>query len=465
MTKEGSISRKMAQFALSLSYDQIPEPAVKEAKRFLLDSVGCALAALDHEDMQQAYQFVQGLGGDEQASIIGHGTRTNMGNAALMNALLIRAMDYNDIYWKQDPSHPSDIIPAALSPAEYKGLNGRELLVGIMICYELEMRLCLAAFPGVREVGWHHASLTQFVSPLVAARMLGLSEDQAVAACGISGSSHFTLGGVVAGHLTNMKNTADPMSTEAGVRAAMLASTGYSGPVELFEGKEGVFEVISNVEFKPDIMLDGLGSEFLITECGYKAFPTEALTHQPITAVLELMSDNNIDPHKVTEVLIKTTTRGADILSDPSKYEPRTKETADHSLPYCIAVAVTKGNVLPSDFTDEAIVDPFVWETLPKIKVVADPEIDAMFPGVKRAIVTITTEDGQSYTVQEDYAKGRAERPLSDRELVDKFRANAGHVMSDGAMDKVVDATLSLEDVTTVRDYMRLLVRDKGEQK
>jgi len=456
-----SISRKMAQFALSLQYDQIPEPSLKEAKRFLLDSVGCALAALDHEDMRQAYDFVQQLGGTEQATVIGHGTMTNMGNAALMNSLLIRAMDYNDIYWKQDPSHPSDIIPAALAPAEYMKLSGRDLLVGILICYELEMRLCLAAFPGVREVGWHHATLSQFVSPLVAARMLGLTEDQAVAACGISGSSHFTLGGVVAGHLTNMKNTADPMATEAGVRAAMLASTGYSGPVELFEGKEGVFEVISNVEFKPEIMLDGLGSEFLITECGYKAFPTEALTHQPITAVLEAMSANDIDPHKVTEVLIKTTARGADILSDPSKYEPRTKETADHSLPYCIAVAVTKGNVLPSDFTDEAIKDPFVWETLPKIKVVADPEIDGLFPGVKRAIVTITTEDGQSFTVQEDHAKGRAENPLSDEELIAKFRANASSAMSEGAMDKVVDATFGLDKIGSVGEYMNALVRDR----
>ncbi len=461
MTTGDSISRRMARFALSLDYEQIPDPARLEAKRFLLDSVGCALAALDHEDMRQAYEFVRGLGGTEQASIIGHGTVTNMGNAALMNALLIRAMDYNDIYWKQDPSHPSDIIPAALAPAEHKGRSGKDLLVGILICYELEMRLCLAADPGIREVGWHHASLTQFVSPLVAARMLGLTEDQAIAACGISGSSHFTLGGVVAGHLTNMKNTADPMATEAGVRAAMLAATGYSGPVELFEGKEGVFEVISNVTFDSARMLDGLGSEFLITECGYKAFPTEALTHQPITAVLEVMSANDIDAHDVAEVLIKTTTRGADILSDPSKYEPRTKETADHSLPYCIAVAVAKGNVLPSDFEEEALTDPFVWETLPKIKVVADPEIDAMFPGIKRAIVTITTEAGQSYTIQEDHAKGRAERPLSDQELIDKFRANASHAMTESSLDRVVDATFALEEVATVGDYMKLLVQDK----
>ncbi|MBE0635309.1 MmgE/PrpD family protein [Candidatus Bipolaricaulota bacterium] len=458
----GSLSRKMAQFALSLTYDQIPAASRKEAKRFLLDSVGCALAALDHEDMRQAYDYIQMLGGHEQATVIGHGVKTNLGNATLMNALLIRAMDYNDIYWKQDPSHPSDIIPAALAPAEYRGLNGRDLLVGILIAYELEMRLCLTAHPGVREVGWHHASLTQFVSPLVAARMFGLTEDQAVAACGISGSSHFTLGGVVAGHLTNMKNTADPMATEAGVRAAMLASTGYSGPVELFEGKEGVFEVIGNVKWDANEMLAGLGEKFLITECGYKAFPTEALTHQPITAVMEVMAENGINPHKVAEVLVETTTRGADILSDPSKYEPRTKETADHSLPYCVAVAVTKGNVLPSDFEDEALTDPFVWEMLGKIKVVANAQIDALFPGVKRAIVTITMQDGSSFTKQADHAKGRAESPLSDEELIAKFRSNASHAMGESQMDKIVDATFALEDIESVGAYMKLLKRDRG---
>ena len=456
-----SISRRMAQFALSLSYDEIPESARKEAKRFLLDSVGCGLAATNLDDMQAAYRYIQELGGHEQASIIGHGTKTNMANAALMNALLIRAMDYNDIYWKQDPSHPSDIIPAALATAEFRRASGEDLIVAMIIAYELEMRMCLAASPGIREVGWHHASLTQFVSPLVAGRMLGLSEDEMIAAVGISGSSHFTLGGVVAGHLTNMKNTADPMATEAGVRAAMLAANGYSGPVEVFEGKEGVFEVIHNVSWDTDVLLDGLGERFLITECGYKAFPTEALTHQPITATLEVMQENGIDAHAVKEVLVKTTTRGADILSDPSKYQPTTKETADHSLPYCIAVAVAKGNVLPSDFSEQALKDPFVWELLRKIEVVADPEIDALFPRVKRAVVTITTKDGTPFTKQEDLAKGRAERPLSDEELIGKFRANAKDVMSETRLDEIVKATFGLEQAAAVTDYTARLVCDR----
>jgi 2-methylcitrate dehydratase len=449
----------MARFALSLRYETIPEPVVQMAKRFLLDSIGCALAAVKLRDIQASYNYVQQLGGKKQASIIWYGDKTNLPNAALMNSLLIRAMDYNDIYWKNDPCHPSDIIPAALAPGEYRGVSGKELVTAIVIAYELEMRLCLAANPGIREVGWHHASLTQFVSPLVAGRMLGLSEDQMVSAVGIAGSSHFTLGGVVASHLTNMKNAADPMATEAGVRAAMLAAAGYSGPLEVFEGKESLFEVLSSVRWNRNAFVDRLGEEFLINQCSFKAFPTEALTHQPITATLETMLENKIDSHEVREILVETTNRGADILSDESKYHPRTKETADHSLPYCIAVAIAKGNVLPSDFEDKAFQNESLLELIPKIKVVANPEIDAIFPNVKRAIVTITTRDGRTFKKQEDFAKGQPERPLSEQELIAKFHANTRASLSKRQREELIHATLTIDQYSTVRKYVPLLIR------
>ena len=455
-----TISQRWAKFALGLNYENIPSVALKEAKRFLLDSVGCAFSALDNKDTQAAYNYIKDLGGKEQATIIGWGTKANLPQATLMNSLLIRALDYNDIYWEQDPSHPSDIIPAVLSTGEFMKKNGKEVLVGIIIAYELEMRLCLAAFPGVREIGWHHATLTQLVSPVAAGRMLGLNEEEIVAAIGISGSSHFTLGGVVAGHLTNMKNAADPFAVEAGVRAALLASKGYTGPVEVFEGKEGLFEVMDKVKWDRDILTKGLGDKFLINQCGYKAFPTEALTHQPITAALEVMQENSIDPKEVKEVLVETTTRGADILSDPSKYKPTTKETADHSLPYCIAVAVAKGNVLPSDFEEDALRDPLVWSLLDKIKVVANPEIDALFPKVKRAIVTIKTPQGE-FKKQEDFAKGQPERPLSDEEIISKFKANSEKKISSSRMEDIIKATKELENIDEIGEYMKLLVSDK----
>lgn len=456
-----SISRRMAEFAHGLRYEDIPEQAIHEAKRFLLDSMGCALAAVHNEDMAAMYRFTDRLGGVEEATLIGTGSRTNAPNAALMNCLLIRALDYNDIYWVQDPSHPSDIIGAALAAAEANGKSGREALLALMIAYELEMRWCHAAHPGIREIGWHHASLTQFVSPLAAGRMYDLDVDQMVAAVGISGSSHFTLGGVVAGHLTNMKNTADPMAAQAGVSAALMAQEGYSGPVEVIEGKEGLIEVISQVDWRLDQLLEGLGEDFIITDCSYKAFPTEALTHQPISAALALREAHGIQPEAIREVLVETTTRGADILSDPSKYKPETKETADHSLPYVVAAALADGHVLPESFSDEKLKDPVIWDLLGKIKVVADPEIDALFPEVKRARVAITTQDGERYTQETDVAKGAPEDPLSDAELEAKFRANAQMALSNERQEQAIQATWRFERQGDLSAYMRLVTADE----
>ena len=452
-----SLSGQMAKFAIDLKYADIPDISIWEAKRFLLDSIGCALAAVNNEDMAAMYRFIEKLGGTPEASVIGRDFQTNAANAALMNCLLTRALDYNDIYWEQDPSHPSDMIGAALAAAEVNGKTGKDALVAIIIAYEMELRWCHAANPGVREVGWHHATLTQFVSPLVAGKMYDLNLDQMVAAVGISGSSHFTLGGVVAGHLTNMKNTADPLAAQAGVLASLMAREGYEGPIEVIEGKEGLFEVLNNVEWQPEWLLKGLGEEFMITQCSYKAFPTEALTHQPISAALEVCQEHNLAAEDISEILVETTARGADILSDPSKYQPTTKETADHSLPYVIAAAVADGNVLPDSFSDEKLKDPRIWDLLGKIKVVADPEIDAMFPGVKRARVSITSHAGETHTAQVDHAKGSPKNPMSDEDIVSKFRANAEGVLNPAQQDKVIDLTWRFDELVEIGEYMKLL--------
>ncbi len=452
-----SLSGQIAQWVLDLKYENIPEISIKEAKRFLLDSMGCALAAVNNEDMAAMYRYTEKLGGTPEATVIGQQAKTNASNAALMNCLLTRAMDYNDIYWEEDPSHPSDLIGAALAAGEANGKSGKEVLVAIIVDYELMLRWCHAAHPGVREIGWHHASLVQFVSPYVAGKLYDLDFDQMVAAAGISSSSHFTLGGVVAGHLTNMKNTAAPLASQAGVIAAMIAREEYTGPVEVFEGKEGVFEVINSVEWRPEWVLKDLGKDFMITQCAYKAFPTEALTHQPISAALQVCQEQGWAAEDISEILVETTVRGADILSDPSKYKPTTKETADHSLPYVIAAAVADGNVLPSSFDDEKLKDPRIWDLLGKIKVVADPEIDAMFPGVKRARVTITDTKGVSATAQVDHAKGSPHNPMSDDEIVSKFRANAGAVLSKEQQDRVIDLTWRFDELDEIVSYMDLL--------
>jgi 2-methylcitrate dehydratase len=337
--------------------------------------------------------------------------------------------------------------------------GGRELMVGIVLGHELECRLCEAAFPGIRERGWHHATLTAFVSPVVAARMLRLPWQQMQHAIGISASARCTLGAVTAGKLTMMKNTVDPLATQSGVMAALLAEKGYTGPEHVIDGKEGLVRCFGP-EWKLDILTDGLGETWRITQCGMKFFPTEALTHAPISAVLDLVTEYDLRPEEIANVHIRSLARAADILADPSKYDPHSKETADHSLPYCIAAAIVDRQVTPAQFTDKKIADARIRAQLPKVTVVADPQIEKVFPALQRVVVEISTADGRRYVKQLDYPKGDPRNPLTDGEIEAKFRALAAPVLSAPRQQRVIDAVWNLENLSTITELMEVLKAD-----
>jgi 2-methylcitrate dehydratase len=450
-----TITARISKWATDLSYADLSDDAIREAKRYLLDSLGCALGGYQQHDVKIALEVLEEHGGAGPATVIGTGAKMDPVSASLLNALMVRVMDYNDIYWQQDPSHPSDIIPAAMACGERTAKDGRELIVGIVLGHEFEMRLCEAAIPGIRERGWHHATLTAFVSPIVAARMLDLGWEEMQHAIGISGSRMCTLGAVTAGKLTMMKNTVDPMATQSGVLAALLAEKGYTGPEHVIDGKEGLAHCMGP-EWKLELLEDGLGDAFRITRCGMKAFPTEALTHAPISCTLDLIKDNDLQADQVEKVHIRSLARAADILADPSKYDPRTKETADHSLPYVIAAAVADRQVTPLQFTDQKIMDPTIRAQLRKVEVVADPEIEALFPELQRVIVTVVTTDGREFTKQVDYPKGDPRNPLTDQEIEEKFDALAAPIMSEQDRQRLKEAVWSLEDVDSISELMEL---------
>lgn len=459
-----TVTTRMSRWAADLEYEHLSAEAVYQAKRFFLDSMGCALGGYQQHDVKIALEVLDEIAAPGPATVIGTGRRVDPVSASFGNALMIRCMDYNDIYWKQDPSHPSDIFPAAIACCERSRSGGKELIVGLVLGHEFEMRLCEAAFPGIRERGWHHATLTAFVSPIVAGRTLHLPWEKIQHAIGISASRHCTLGAVTAGKLTMMKNTVDPMATQSGVLAALLAEKGYSGPEHLIDGKEGLTQVF-RPEWKLNLLTDGLGESWRITQCGMKAFPTEALTHTPISAALDLVKNNDLHPDQVEKIQIRSLARAADILSDPSKYDPHTKETADHSLPYVIAAALVERQVTPAQFTMKKIMDPRIREQLRKIEVVADPEIEKAFPALQRVIVHINTKDGRSYSKQLDFPKGDPRNPLTDLEVEEKFAALADGVLSSDAQKRVKEAVWNLERVGSVNELMELMEADIREAK
>jgi 2-methylcitrate dehydratase len=452
-----NVTRTIAEWAAATRYEDLPQEVVAEAKRFLMDSVGCALGGAQQHDVHLARTVLGEIAGRGQATVLVTGERWDPVSAALLNALMIRVMDYNDIYWKQDPSHPSDLIPAAMAAAERAGGSGRDLLLGIALAYEFEQRLCEVSFPGIRELGWHHATLTAVAAPIAAGRMLGLDAGQIQHAIGISASRHCTTGSVTAGKLTMMKNSVDPLATQSGVLAALLAEQGYTGPEHVLDGKEG-FSHVFDSDWKFELLTEGLGESWRILECGMKFFPTEALTHAPISATLDLIQEHDLAPDEIETVTIHSLARAADILADASKYDPHTKETADHSLPYVIAAAIAERQVTPLQFTKGKIMDPTIRAQLAKVRVIADPEIEALFPGLQRVRVEIATRDGRRLTRQLDFPKGDPRNPLTDAEIAGKFAALAEGIATPEDVERMQAAIARAEDFDSARELMGELV-------
>lgn len=456
------ISYHIADWAAKLEYDHLSPEAIRSAKLYLFDSFGCALGGSQQHDVQIALDHHKEMGGAPLCTCLVDGFRTNPVDAAFLNALMIRAMDYNDIYWKADPSHPTDIIPAGLSACELIGLGGKDLILGTIIGHELEMRFCEAGLPGVREYGWHHATLTAFVSPIVAGRLLGLSAAQIQHAIGISASHSCSLGAVTAGKLTNMKNTVDPMSTAAGVEAALLARRGYSGPEHIIDGKEGLTHVFGHDWDLSKLTADlptKPGDHYKILDCSMKSFPIEALSHAPLTAMMKIVAEHprKLSPDEIAEIKVEVIARAADILGDPAKYRPTSKETADHSLPYSLAVGLVDGMVTPLQFRQERIDDPKLIPIMDKIKVVANEEFESLFPEFQPSRVTITLADGKSYQQRVDVPKGDPRDPMTEDEIAVKFNALGRDVVGEARCGELRKLIMGIEQEKTLVRFFELM--------
>jgi len=255
-----------------------------------------------------------------------------------------------------------------------------------------------------------------------------------------------------------------------GTESALLAQLGFSGPEHIIDGKEGLFAVFAHVMYKgKPAAFDGTAlikdlpntntSHYRISDCGMKSFPIEALSHAPLTAMMKTVKDNNLRADQVTEIKVEVIARAADILGDPHKYRPDSKETADHSLPYCMAVGLVDGMVTPLQFREERVLDKALLPIMDKVKVVANQEFEALFPKFQPSRVTITTTDGKSYATRVDVPKGDPRDPMTEEEIAVKFNALGTGVIGKQQCEKLRACIMHLDQAKNFTELFSLTTK------
>src|SRR5256714_3726699 len=454
-----TLAHQLASYASSFRFEDLSKEVVHEVKRRVIDSLGCALGAWNEEPCIIARNVASDFSAKHGSTIIGTNHKAPPDWAAFANGCCIRYFDYNDTYLSKEPAHPSDNIAAALGVAESVGASGRELITSIALAYEVQCRFCDAA--SVRARGWDHVTYGAFSTALACAKLMKLSPGKGRHAVNIAGVAGAAMRQARAGELSHWKGVAFANAARHGVYSALLARAGMSGPGPIFEGQMG-FEKqlgvsLGNVaeKFAVPFAHNGDGPASMILRTSIKFWPAEYHSQSAIEAALFLRKQIGTGV-EVKSMTIESHDASVDIIgSEPEKWKPETRETADHSLPYTTAIALIDGEVTERQFQPERFMDPKIWKFLENVKVERNAELSAMYPGAVANIVHVDLADGKRLTKRVDYPLGHARNPLKDTEVEGKFFALVTPVLGEKRARAIVDLVWKLDEAKNVNGLMK----------
>jgi 2-methylcitrate dehydratase len=455
-----TLAEQLAQYAVGLKYEDLSAEAIKEVKRRVINSLGCALGALNEEPCVIARKVASRFVTTEGATLFGTNTRVPTDWAAFANGCLVRYFDYNDTYLSKEPAHPSDNIPAAIAVAEATGSTGKDLITAIVLAYEIQCRLADAA--SIRSRGWDHVTYGAFSTALAAAKLMKLDVEKTRQAVNIAGVASVALRQSRVGELSHWKGCAFGNAARHGVYAALLAREGMMGPAPIFEGEKGFEKLVSGPlsDFKLPTGDYGLRkNDFMILKTSIKYWPAEYHSQSAIEAALKLNHRLGHNP-EIESVIVQSHDAAVDIIgSEPEKWTPTSRETADHSLPYIVAAALMDGEISSKQFESKRIADPELRALVQKVKVERHTELSAMYPGAVGNIVTVKLKDGTTHNERVDYPRGHAKNPMTDMEVDAKF-----HILTDPLLGNDRSKSLSalvwkLDDVAHMSELLNLTMK------
>ena len=453
-----TLAEQLAAYASRLRFEDLPPPAVHEVKRRLIDSFACALGALGADAPTIAARVARRVTAERPATLIAGGNSIAP-LAAFANGVLVRYLDFNDTYLSKEPAHPSDNLPAVLAAAEADGRNGHDVITASVLAYEVQCRLCDAA--SIRARGWDHVTYGSFSTVLAATKLLGCNERHMVHALGLAGVDGIALQQTRAGELSMWKGCAFANTARNGVFAALLAADGMTGPAPIFEGVFGFEKLVSGPLGSLDVSKwGGAGRPFMISETYIKFWPAEYHSQSAIDAALQLRteigaSDKTIDA--IDRIDIDSFDASVDIIgSDPEKWRPKTRETADHSLPYCVAVALVDGEVGHAQFEPARFMDERLLDLVARIQVHRDASLSARYPAGIPNRLRIKLKDGRELVREVEFPRGHARNPMTDAEVEAKFHAEAARHLSPAQRADLLRCVWSLDGQDSITYMLRM---------
>ena len=451
-----TIVEQLSEYAAALRYEDLPGEVVLQAKRLIIDSVGCVLGGYGGEPAVIARELAGTVTSTTPATVLCSGQRTSPDFATFANGVMLRFLDFNDGYTSRGESgHPSDSIAAVLTSAEVMGRSGRDVIAATVLAYEVFCRICDEV--DLKPLGFDHVTVGGMASTAAAARLFGLPVKQIAQALNLGIAPNIALYQTRIGNVSMWKGCAYANASRNAVFAAMLAARGMSGPSPIFEGIGGYFKAVSRAPFQL-AALGGRAHPFKIMECSMKRYPLGQYSQTVVQAALELRARIS-SADEIAEIRIETVSAAVRLMAgDPEKWTPATRETADHSMPYTVAVALIYGGIEEHHFDEQHLRDPAILALAQRIKVALSDEAEQHMPEAMRCYFTLVTKSGATHKTMVDYHKGHHKNPMSDTEVEAKFRGLASTVLNPAQADRQLAALWKLEDVADAGDIVRLTV-------
>jgi 2-methylcitrate dehydratase len=436
-----SLADRLAAYASGLRYEDLDAATLERVKTLVIDSIGCAMGAWDERPVHACREIAQSVNGP--ATIIGTARQTTTDLAAFANGAAVRYLDFNDTYVGKFAAHPSDNIAACLAVAEAEHSSVQELIVAIVLAYEVNCRLVDAFDISAR--GWDPPVFGLPAVALAAGRLMKLGAEQMTQAVNLAINDHIPLALTRVGALSDWKGLAAAEAARNAVFAAQLARAGLTGPAPIFEGTSGLFQQVTGTANVDVEAFGGREAQFRVHKCSLKPYPAVIYTQTAIVAAIEVAKEvGSLD--RIAAIEIATTRRGYQRTgSEPEKWLPKTRETADHSLPFITARAMFDGDITNESFAPEKFRDPAVLAFMQKIKVTEDPTLTARGGTAVPTRVTAILADGKRVSREVDHSPGFAERPMTRAEVERKFRGNVGKRWSEEQTGAVLEALWALE--------------------